>query len=340
MLQKKGHSFVPHTPRLGATDAAKKRAAFRSPTAPLGGGLRGARLRRRPIPWTPPRCLTDRRELHRWLAVTDNPPIKPCISRAPPPLAGPPHRNQSLPPQARFLDSDPGSACPTAKNRSPNQTGRNPGCTRCREKEVKCALFGPGSKPGEPRDQTGRAPDSNRASPGIKPGEPRDQTRRAPGKGLSNLSKVSNAGGREKSVKSVSFVRFALSVEGVLSGEGRHPSLQVVYDFVVHYKLGRTGSNRAPPEKDCQICQKCQTPGGEKRASKASVLSGSLSLWRVFPASVLCQPQASFRDIGQNSALRRPADCRAWTCQGAQSLGLRSACKLGARWLRSRSRSL
>ena len=50
------------------------------------------------------------------------------------------------------------------------------------------------------------------------------------------------------------------------------------------------GSNQAspgikpgePPEKDCQICQKCQTPGGEKRASKASVLSGSLSLWRVF----------------------------------------------------------
>ena len=136
-------------------------------------------------------------------------------------------------------------------------------------KEVKCALFGPGSKPGEPRDQTGRAPDSNRASPGIKPGEPRDQTRRAPGKGLSNLSKVSNAGGREKSVKSVSFVRFALSVEGVLSGEGRHPSLQVVYDFVVHYKLGRTGSNRAPPEKDCQICQKCQTPGGEKKSVKS-----------------------------------------------------------------------
>ena len=210
------------------------------------------------------------------------------------------------------------------------QTGRAPDSSRA----------SPGFKPGEPRIQTGRAPDSNRASPGIKPGEPRHQTRRAPGKGLSNLSKVSNAGGREKSVKSVSFVRFALSVEGVLSGEGRHPSLQVVYDFVVHYKLGRTGSNRGPPEKDCQICQKCQTPGGEKRASKASVLSGSLSLWRVFPASVLCQPQASFRDIGQNSALRRPADCRAWTCQGAQSLGLRSACKPGARWLRSRSRSL
>ena len=246
------------------------------------------RLRSRPIPWTAPRCLTDRRELHRWLAVTDNPPIKPCTSRAPPPLAGPPHRNQSLPPQARFLDSDPGSACPTAKNRSPNQTGRNPGCTRCREKEVKCALFGPGSKPGEPRDQTGRASDSNRASPGFKPGEPRIQTGRAPGSNQAS--------------------------PGIKPGE--------------------------PPEKDCQICQKCQTPGGEKRASKASVLSGSLSLWRVFPASVLCQPQASFRDIGQNSALRRPADCRAWTCQGAQSLGLRSACKLGARWLRSRSRSL
>ena len=87
------------------------------------------------------------------------------------------------------------------------QTGRAPGSNRA-------SL---GFKPGEPRIQTGRAPDSNRASPGIKPGEPRDQTRRAPGKGLSNLSKVSNAGGREKSVKSVSFVRFALSVEGVPS---------------------------------------------------------------------------------------------------------------------------
>ena len=30
------------------------------------------------------RSLADRRELHRWLAVTDNPPIKLCISRAPP----------------------------------------------------------------------------------------------------------------------------------------------------------------------------------------------------------------------------------------------------------------
>ena len=47
---------------------------------------------------------------------------------------------------------------------------------------------------------------------------------------------------------------------------------------------------------------------GEKRASKASVLSGSLSLWRVFPASVLCQLQVSFGDIGQNSALWSTVD--------------------------------
>ena len=39
--KKKGIVSFPTRPDWGATDAAKKRAAFRSPTAPLGGGLRG-----------------------------------------------------------------------------------------------------------------------------------------------------------------------------------------------------------------------------------------------------------------------------------------------------------
>ena len=41
----------------------------------------------------------------RWLALKQS--GNPLVS------AGPPHRNQSLPPQARILDSGPGSACPT-----------------------------------------------------------------------------------------------------------------------------------------------------------------------------------------------------------------------------------
>ena len=79
-------------------------AASCSPTAPLGGdwegipprhrGLAGAaRLRRRPILWTPPRCLTDRRELHWWLAVTDNPPIEPIPVRHHLHSLGPPGQN-------------------------------------------------------------------------------------------------------------------------------------------------------------------------------------------------------------------------------------------------------
>ena len=71
MLGQKGQHFVP-----------------RFPTAPLGGELRGyAALAQRPggvgeaseppHSWTAPRCLANRRELHRWLAVTDDPPIEP-----------------------------------------------------------------------------------------------------------------------------------------------------------------------------------------------------------------------------------------------------------------------
>ena len=45
----------------------------------------------------------------------------------------------------------------------------------------------------------------------------------------------------------------------------------------------------------------------------------SLSLGRVFQLHTLCWLQASFRDIGQNSVLRRPVD--------SATLGLKSACK-------------
>ena len=34
----------------------------------------------------------------------------------------------------------------------------------------------PGIKPGNPRNQTGESPESNRGIPGIKPGDPRNQT--------------------------------------------------------------------------------------------------------------------------------------------------------------------
>ena len=74
MLEKKGHSFVPHTPRLGAADAAKKNGQHSVPRQPPSEGrLKGipprhrglaglARLQSPPIPWRTPRCLTDRRE--------------------------------------------------------------------------------------------------------------------------------------------------------------------------------------------------------------------------------------------------------------------------------------
>ena len=69
-------------------------------------------------------------------------------------------------------------------------------------------------------------------------------------------------------------------------------------------------------------------------------LGGLTFLGRVFPVSVLCWLQASFRGMPKNLVFRKPADCRAWRCQGAQSLGFRSACKPGARWLRRQSDGL
>ena len=48
------------------------------------------------------------------------------------------------------------------------------------------------------------------------------------------------------------------------------------------------------PGKGVKSVKNVKRRVGENRASKASVLSGSLSLWRVFPAFVLCQLQASF----------------------------------------------
>ena len=52
-----------------------------------------------------------------------------------------------------------------------------------------------------------------------------------------------------------------------------------------------------------------------------------LSLGRVFQLYTLCWLQASFRDIGQNSALRRPVDSATCGPELKQSLGLKSACK-------------
>ena len=53
----------------------------------------------------------------------------------------------------------------------------------------------------------------------------------------------------------------------------------------------------------------------------------SLSLGSVFQVPVLCRLQASFRDLGQNSALRRPVDSATCGPELKQSLGLKSACK-------------
>ena len=55
--------------------------------------------------------------------------------------------------------------------------------------------------------------------------------------------------------------------------------------------------------------------------------SFALSLGSVFQFPVLCRLQASFRDLGQNSALRRPVDSATCGPELKQSLGLKSACK-------------
>ena len=105
----------------------------------------------------------------------------------------------------------------------------------------------PGIKPGEPRDQTGRAPGSNRASPGIKPGEPRNQT-------------------------------------GPWDGR---PDLFINLNWLAWVQSRQGGRFRFINLKP-------------------------LSLWRVFPVSVLCWLQASFRGMPKNWVFRRPADSRAW----------------------------
>ena len=46
---------------------------------------------------------------------------------------------------------------------------------------------------------------------------------------------------------------------------------------------------------------------------KSNLDSTWLSLGRVFPVSVLCWLQASFRGMPKNLVFRRPADCRAWS---------------------------
>ena len=106
-------------------NAAKKRPAFRSPTTPLEGGLRGHPaqaqgpggggeaselphfLESSPVPRGPARRVLrgpGEPDNRRWLAqnsrATPSSPLDRCTG------------TESLPPQARILDSGPGSACP------------------------------------------------------------------------------------------------------------------------------------------------------------------------------------------------------------------------------------
>ena len=87
--KKKAIVSFPTRPDWGAADAAKKRAAFRSPTAPLGretegypaqaqgpGGV-GKGFRAPPFPGGLPGALRTGAKLHRRLVVTDDPPIEP-----------------------------------------------------------------------------------------------------------------------------------------------------------------------------------------------------------------------------------------------------------------------
>ena len=108
ILEKKGHSFVPRTPRLGAADAAKKRAAFRSPEPPLAGDGGISRQAQRfggvgkasepPHSLRTPRCLTDRPG-GWWLLVTHQLSLEQSSTSS----ASLDRRakTQSLPPQAR-----------------------------------------------------------------------------------------------------------------------------------------------------------------------------------------------------------------------------------------------
>ena len=122
--KKKGHSFVPRTPRLGAADAAKKRAAFRSPTAPLGretegypaqaqgpgGGGKASEpphsLEDSPVPCEPARSVIG----GWWLLMTHQLSLEQSGTSS----ASLDHRakTQSLPPQARILGPEPQPVCP------------------------------------------------------------------------------------------------------------------------------------------------------------------------------------------------------------------------------------
>ena len=115
---KKGHSFVPRTPRLGAADAAKKRAAFRSPEPPWrgtvgypaqaqrpGGGGKASEpphfLEDSPVPYGPARSFTG----GWWLLMTHQLSLEQSGTSS----ASLDHRaeTQSLPPQARILGPEP-----------------------------------------------------------------------------------------------------------------------------------------------------------------------------------------------------------------------------------------
>ena len=100
---KKGHSFVPHTPRLGRRQTPQKNGQHSVPRqSPSGRGLPGGcgEASEPPHFLKGSHIFADRRELHRWLAVTDNPPIEPIPVR---------HHLHSL---GQVIDSEPRLSVP------------------------------------------------------------------------------------------------------------------------------------------------------------------------------------------------------------------------------------
>ena len=80
-----------------------------------------------------------------------------------------------------------------------------------------------------------------------------------------------------------------------------------------------------PKVLDCGLWNSTEDGQAQKRAQ--SLENSALSLGRVFQLHTLCWLQGPFRDIGQNSALRRPVDSATCGPELKQSLGLKSACK-------------
>ena len=125
MLKKKGIVSFPTRPDWGGGRCCKKTGSIPFPDSPPRRGTervsrpgteawRGRRGFGAPISWRAPRCLADRRELHRWLAVTDNPPIEPIPVRHHLHSLGPPGQNSGSHLDERGSPTlSPISACPT-----------------------------------------------------------------------------------------------------------------------------------------------------------------------------------------------------------------------------------